>query len=54
MKTKEPKQKYPTLFVRISPEQQDFLRRESAAKYLTIPQYVRTVLFPFELSDGKK
>ena len=53
MKTKETKKEYPMLSLRITPEQRSDLRRRSVENGLSIPDYARAVLFPFELPDDK-
>lgn len=54
MKTKQRRDHYPTLSVRISDEQKEYLRREASLKCVGVPEYVRAVLFPFEIPDDKK
>lgn len=48
MKQLNEKKKYPLLSVRISEEQREQLRRQAESMGCKVPDYVRTILFPFE------
>jgi len=53
MEETKPKKFYPLLSVRISEEQMSNLRRWAKERSVKVPEYVRTILFPFELPDDK-
>jgi hypothetical protein len=53
MDYKEQKRKYPILAVRMKPDEMQYLRREADEKGMKLSQYVKAVLFPFELSSIK-
>ena len=54
MKNKTRFRKYPILAVRVSEQQLRYIRREADDKSVTVGEYVRAVLFPFEIPDDKK
>lgn len=53
MKDRKEKKKYPLLSVRITLVQESYLDRESKDRGLTVPAYVKAVLFPFPLVGEK-
>lgn len=53
MNKQERKEKYPVLSIRIKPEEKAYIIREAAERKLSKAEYVRKVLFPFELSTEK-
>ncbi len=44
---------YPMISVRVKREQFEYLRRECQAKNLSLADYVRAVLFPFDFPTIK-
>lgn len=53
MTKKKKKPNYPILAVRVKPAEFEYIRREAEERGLTIARYVRAILIPFRLSDGK-
>ena len=53
MNYKEQKRKYPILAIRMKPDEMQYLRREAEEKAMKLSQYVKAVLFPFELPSIK-
>lgn len=49
----ETEKKYPMISIRVKREQFEYLRRECQAKKLTLADYVRAVLFPFDFPSTK-
>ena len=49
----ETEKKYPMISVRVKREQFEYLRRECQAKNISLADYVRAVLFPFNFPTEK-
>lgn len=48
------KKKYPLIAFRVKQAQHDYVRREAVERGLTIAQYARAILIPFQLPTENK
>lgn len=53
MDYQEQKEKYPILAVRMKRSELDYLKREATERGMKLGKYVKTILIPFPIADGK-